>query len=150
MIANLSKPFIYQISNIFFSCTAEQKLSRIQAEQARATEEDNCNCRFNYRMSEIAVVLQCLFLSSERELHVSSQFVLSTRGVSLCSLVYLVLFSLFSWYVNRTNVNTFHFLDYFWGWNSWGLNLWISSLLWLILHFSCVHICCQYRTQALY
>jgi hypothetical protein len=45
----------------------------------------------------------------------SAQVVLSTLGVSLCSLIYLVLFSLFSLYVNRTNVNTFHFLDYFWG-----------------------------------
>jgi len=63
-------------------------------------------------MSEIAVVLQCLFLSSERELHVfctvweysgcftvfissergsfmfSAQFVLTNLGVSLCSLVF--------------------------------------------------------------
>jgi hypothetical protein len=47
----------------------------------------------------------------------SAQFVLTNLGVSLCSLVFflLVLFSLFSWYVNRTNVSTFHFLDYFWG-----------------------------------
>jgi len=47
------------------------------------------NCRFNYRMSEIAAVLGCLFLSSERgSFMFSAQFVLTNLGVSLCSLVF--------------------------------------------------------------